>query len=805
MRFMHKFLLIFAVFLAVPATSMVALATEQPTRNEAMTGCDALAADPDDTRLAAEVPRVADGIIDLKEAARLCEAAVKLAPEEPRFAHQAGRVALLKRDYGIAKAYFSTAAEKGYAAAKHGLARILLTADAYDGPVPATVNDYLAGPSGALPYADAIRFLHEAEAGGHPAAAIDLGQLLLSGALVLRDAEAARVQFKLASDKGVLAGDVALGEFFQNGPSIQRDYGLAREAFDRAAAKGAPVAKQALAILAEQGLGEPLDLAKARKLKGEAAGLGYVAPELPPGKDLLRLAIAGDGPAAYQLGAVEEAAGNLESAERLYRIAGSRGFARGFVAEGKLLKKRDGDPEVLFRLAAERGSNDGAQALGDHLVQIGRTQEAEGWVQLAAMANMPGARKALATHYAKGTLNRKSPKNAREWYQKAIEGGDPTARLGLAEMMLAEAAEKGDYAEARRLFEQMLKDPAVTNSDRSEAAYQIGLMAMNGLGQAPDARLARDMLIIAGDLGDVRAMVLLGGLYRGDQLGASNLVEARRWYEKAAEQAELSAMMALASIAAEGSPDPKAEEEAFRWLERAAHFGSVDAKMASALAHRFGIGTPKDDAKAFELIRSLSESAGEDNFWPRLNLARAYELGIGVPVDLAAAHEIYVGLADGENAPLPNLGLARIYAKGLGGEPDPAQAYVYAQRASAMGDDEATVMIANLLLSGEGVPKDEPAAIEILTTAAGFSQPKSSLALAKLLCRDGKDSAACVESAKRIHGLVEIGIAGSGTVFLEAMRAGITSATPDYAKEIETRESLAFRRNVLTNGISVIE
>jgi uncharacterized protein len=789
---MRLVLALCATFVLSPAFS------NEPSRDEAIAGCDRFAADPDDRALGKDLPRVADGIMNFAQAALMCEAAVKLAPANPRFLHQAGRVAFLKQDFGIARAHFEKASAQGYAASKHLLARLQLTPGAYLGAVPASIDAYLAGAPGTLPYGSAVKLLFEAKEAGHPAAAVDLGTLLLSGALVLRDPVAALDQFKLASGQGVLAGDVAAGAFFQSGPSIQRDYGLARAAYEQAAAKGEPRAKQALAIMAERGLGEPVDQKKAGMLKGEAASLGYLEAQPIPEQDLLRLTAAGDGEAAFQLGTHEEKAGRLVQAEKLYRIAGSRGIARGFVAEGRLLKQRGGEPEALFRLAAERGDDEGAQALGDHLVQLGRTQEAEGFLQLAALANMPGARKALAQHYSLGTIGRKSAKNAREWFQKAIEGGDETARLGLAQAVLNEAAESGDYAEARKQFEGLLAGP-----DKAEAAYQLALMALNGLGQAPDAKRARDLFEIAANAGDTRSMVFLGGLLAGDQLGNRDVDGAKRWYEQAAARADISAMFALASLFAEEVPDPKAEEEAVRWLVRAAHFKMVEARWSLALAKRHGIGTNRDDAEAFRMIGLL---AAENDFVGKLNLARAYELGIGVPVDFVKAVELYAGMADNDGTPDAMLGLARIYRKGVTGEPDPVQAYFYAQRAIEAGMDEGYVIASELLMRGEGIAKDEPTARATLEKGAEAGLPRTTLALARLICKTADKGNACAETGARLNELYENEVPGAAEVLAAAIDERLVeAATPGFVKQLRDQLRIEFRRKALTNQITLID
>ncbi len=199
---------------------------------------------------------------------------------------------------------------------------------------------------------------------------------------------------------------------------------------------------------------------------------------------------------------------------------------------------KDGEAEPILREAAERGNDDAALRYAELLIRQFRQQEAEGWFQLAAYANVEGARRALGTHYKDGTIGRRrSVENAKAWYRRAIEGGDEGARIGLAAVSLEQAAQSGDYDEARRLYASI-----PDGVDFAEAQWQLGLMAMNGLGQDVDLQKALSHFEAAAAKSDVRAMGMIAALYEGDRLGAPDLAKAREWYVKAAELADPSAM-----------------------------------------------------------------------------------------------------------------------------------------------------------------------------------------------------------------------------------------------------------------------
>jgi hypothetical protein len=86
--------------------------------------CDRAAAIPLDKSRPTGAAGVPLGKIDLKIAIPACEAAAKVAPNDPRVASQLGRAFLAAKAYDSSRAYFKLAADQGDAFAQTALKRL---------------------------------------------------------------------------------------------------------------------------------------------------------------------------------------------------------------------------------------------------------------------------------------------------------------------------------------------------------------------------------------------------------------------------------------------------------------------------------------------------------------------------------------------------------------------------------------------------------------------------------------------------------------------------------------------------------
>ena len=114
-----------------------------------------------------------------------------------------------------------------------------------------------------------------------------------------------------------------------------------------------------------------------------------------------------------------------------YRLAEFETDGRNPKAEYEWLQKSAREGNVVAMLTA-----------GDTFRRHGQFPQAQGWYQRAATADarlffkipIANARFRLAEMQRLGQLGRPNPKEARDWYQKAVELGHPGAKLALEKM-----------------------------------------------------------------------------------------------------------------------------------------------------------------------------------------------------------------------------------------------------------------------------------------------------------------------------------------------------------------------------------
>jgi localization factor PodJL len=108
-------------------------------------------------------------------------------------------------------------------------------------------------------------------------------------------------------------------------------------------------------------------------------------------------------------------------------------------------------------------------------------------------------------------------------------------------------------------------------------------------------------LLKSANLGYAPAQFYLAKLYEDGQAGlAKDLVEARRWTERAAEGGDRKAMHNLALYFFEGVGGPKNLTSAAEWFRRASDLGLVDSQYNLARLYEEGFGVAQNPAEAYK-------------------------------------------------------------------------------------------------------------------------------------------------------------------------------------------------------------
>lgn len=139
-------------------------------------------------------------------------------------------------------------------------------------------------------------------------------------------------------------------------------------------------------------------------------------------------------------------------------------------------------------------------------------------------------------------------------------------------------------------------------------------------------------------------------------------------------------------------------------LTREAAEGRVVAQGFLGMLYLFGSDElPVDYAKAFQLLSAAESKGGASR--PRASLARMYRDGLGIPVDLDKARQLYE-LAARQGEFFARVELAQMYARGMGMPVDREKAahwYKAALEKSDPADDSEEVSEARAFLQASGL------------------------------------------------------------------------------------------------------
>lgn len=139
--------------------------------------------------------------------------------------------------------------------------------------------------------------------------------------------------------------------------------------------------------------------------------------------------------------------------------------------------------------------------------------------------------------------------------------------------------------------------------------------------------------------GDARAQWEMGFFC---QVSGKNLMEAEKWYRKAANQGYAEGQFNLGNLYENGAGLPQNDNKAVEWYEKAAKQGHAEAQcFLGSYYERGGRGVIKDISQAAKWYRKAAMQGWAD---AQGALAYCYALGDGVPEDASEAY-VWASLA----------------------------------------------------------------------------------------------------------------------------------------------------------------
>ena len=247
-----------------------------------------------------------------------------------------------------------------------------------------------------------------------------------------------------------------------------------------------------------------------------------------------------------------------------------------------------------------------------------------------------------------------------------------------------------------------------------------------------DALRAHQLYLKAAELGFAKAQFAVARDYSGSLSYPIDRDDGEtfRWALKAAEQGYLTAYPPVINCYRNGTGTEQSEDSAKQWEEKLAddtaqllkEVSSPDCsdpgklQMAAECCQR-GRGTDKDMDKALEYYQRAAE-AGSD--YCAATLGNLYRQTYDIEKNIAKSIEWYTKACEMGNKPA-GISLASIYLYGAdqnGTEKNPEKAAAILQVLAEKGYVPAQTQLADLFMSGEGVPWDSAKAFEWYLKAA---------------------------------------------------------------------------------------
>ena len=178
---------------------------------------------------------------------------------------------------------------------------------------------------------------------------------------------------------------------------------------------------------------------------------------------------------------------------------------------------------------------------------------------------------------------------------------------------------------------------------------------------------------------------MLGLLYQEGWGVQKDLIEAAKWFRKAADQGKAGAQSSLGSCYTNGTGVEKNDVEAVKWYRKAADQGEVGAQYNLGASYYTGIGVEKDMVEA---AKWFHKAADQGNATAQFSLGLCYYKGTGIEKDYTEAAKWFRLAADqGYAAAQCVLGIC--YHDGDGVEKDVVEAAKWYRKAADQGYAEA--------------------------------------------------------------------------------------------------------------------
>ena len=584
---------------------------------------------------------------------------------------------------------------------KYDFEEELLPDSSYNGKLEELIGKLLENGIGREPNREQAKLFYEmAFHHGCDYLSVKLGRMAQADGRPL----AAAYWFMRASEKNIPAGQYALAQYLESGsiPLLGKDIEAAERLYEKAAAAGYRQTRRAAssnesfdsAADTDEPLPEKFELyAGWTKEYKEARLFLYGSKTQEP--DLEK---------AYQCMTVEAQKGNAFAMHDLGKmlLSGVGCDENAEEAHEWFRKALDGLKTALTKEQNQTAQTPKKQAIRRRI----------GYLQFR-----------IGKMYSLGYGSDKSPETAAEWFQKAVDMGNPFAAYSLGSLYRrGEGVEQND----KQAFSLFLMAASDKISPNAYAMYQLGGMYQNGIGTEQDLkeserwyqRAYQGFLSLEEKSRDDKLWYRLGQMNMAGIGTAVNLEAAKLYFNRSAAYGNTDAEYGLGCLYA--NPDfseyniPKSIEHFFKAAE-------AQNQFAQYQLGRLYLGENEDIPRDIEKALSfLQLSADQGNQFAQYQLGRLY-LGENedIPKDIEKALSFLQLSADQGNQ-FAQYQLGKLYlGKDEDTPKDTQKALSFLQLSADQGNSFAMYQLGGLYFYGdEGIPKDMDKALFYLQASA---------------------------------------------------------------------------------------
>lgn len=554
---------------------------------------------------------------------------------------------------------------------------------------------------------------------GDTIAQFDVGQMYQYGIGVEKDAKQAVKFYELAASQGSLPAEYNLGIIYLLGDGVNQDLNLALKWLQDAAFKGNDYAQYVLAHIYENGY-------------KDTEGKEIIKTDKDKSLAMYKIAAANNyGPAQFRLAEimVREKPVDLSESGKVKRnrlikelyaqaLSNYDNRAKLPLAYYNAMEKSKKKLKLAYKVASQesaKGNKDAALLLAlmyDRGIVVAKDNAAAiRWYQQAGDNTVSSF--IIGTYTALGQGLDKNPEKAKELLEKAVQSNFSYANLNLAVLNklnklefldnLSNALEQGNSTAGLLLADYYLSE----SSDKKQL------------------QSARKIYETLAKQGDKNAQFKLGYLYEKGIGGKVDYISAKNWYKKAAHQNQAQAQFLLARLYQLGKVDSLPNIKlAKKWYKAAS---AVYPRAAVALG--FLYDTAEDNYQNALINYKFADEHNE--ILGAFNLGLIYERGQGVAVDFEKAQNLYLKAAKAGHKE-SMVQLAGLYLNGKGIKQDLNEAFDWYKKAADLGDRTAMYHLGLLYETGTAPKLNYDKARDYYKKSAKLGDAKAKLALARI-------------------------------------------------------------------------